>query len=62
MMSSALFLRFGGRHFVMHALVALMLCVGVCMHANRAFALEPMNDTEMGSISGQEGILVSLQY
>lgn len=38
------------------------LTVGACLHANPAQALEPMADTEMGAVTGQKGILLSLQY
>lgn len=40
----------------------LLMVVGACLHANRALALEPLNDTEMGIVTGQEGILISLDY
>lgn len=32
------------------------------MHANPAYALEAMDDKEMGTVTGQKGILLSLQY
>lgn len=47
--------------FAAHALM-VALCAGLYLYASQANAMEPMNDTEMGTVTGQEGILVSLQY
>jgi|TARA_R100001460_G_scaffold9160_3_gene22399 hypothetical protein len=44
------------RRFVVSLLVMLFLNV------NPAQALEPMDDTEMGTVTGKEGVLISLQY
>lgn len=44
-----------------HALM-MALCAGLCLYAAQASAMEPMNDDEMGTVTGQEGILVSLEY
>lgn len=42
--------------------LALAITVGACLHANPARALEVMDDKEMGAVTGQKGILLSLQY
>lgn len=39
-----------------------VLAVVLCMHTNPAQALEAMDDTEMGTVTGQKGILASFQY
>lgn len=44
------------------SVLLVALTVGACLHANPAQALEPMADTEMGAVTGQKGILLSLQY
>lgn len=33
-----------------------------CLHSPLVLAMEPMADTEMGDVTGQKGILLSLQY
>jgi len=43
-------------------LLAAIVTVGACLHSNPIYALEAMDDTEMGSVTGQKGILLSLQY
>lgn len=44
------------RGFVVFYIVMIFLNIG------SAFALEPMDDTEMGGVTGQEGVLISLEY
>lgn len=43
-------------------LLTAIVTVGACLHANLAHGLEAMDDKEMGTITGQKGILLSLQY
>jgi len=45
-----------------HPRFVVAFLVLVFCNANPALALEPMGDTEMGTITGQEGVLLSLQY
>jgi len=40
----------------------IAVLLAFCLHSPFVLALEPMADTEMGDITGQKGILLSLQY
>jgi hypothetical protein len=54
--------RGSGRSTAKKTLASFALIVGACLHANPATALEAMDDKEMGTVTGQKGILLSLQY
>ncbi|MTT53423.1 hypothetical protein F1529_13120 [Alcanivorax sp. VBW004] len=54
--------RVSGRSTAKKILAFFALIVGACLHAKPVHALEAMDDTEMGTVTGQKGILLSLQY
>lgn len=54
--------RWSGRSTAKKSLAFFVLIVGACLHANPATALEAMDDSEMGAVTGQRGILASFQY
>jgi len=54
--------RGSGRSTAKKTLASFALIVGACLHANTVTALEAMDDDEMDAVTGQAGILLSLQY
>ena len=45
-----------------YPLACSALIVGACLYTTPANALEALDDSEMGDVTGQKGILLSMQY